>query len=51
MKINNTKIKFVSIVHGKNEYLNSSVLQDSVVIFLVFWVLYKWDSEGINSAN
>ena len=39
------------IVHGKKEYLNASVLHDNVVIFLVFRVLYKWDSEGINSAK
>ena len=39
------------IVHGKKEYLNASVLQEYVVIFLVFRVLYKWDSEGINSAK
>ena len=39
------------IVHGKKEYLIASVLQENVVIFLVFRVLYKWDSEGINSAK
>ena len=39
------------IVYGKKEYLNVSVLQEYVVIFLVFRVLYKWNSEGINSAK
>ena len=39
------------IVHGKKEYSNASVLREYVVIFLVFRVLYKWDSEGINSAK
>ena len=39
------------IVHGKSEYLNASVLQEYVVIFLVFRVLYKRDSEGISSAK
>ena len=39
------------IAHGKKEYLNASVLHDNVVIFLVSRVLYKWDSEGINSAK
>ena len=38
------------IVHEKKRILNASVLQEYVVIFLVFRVLYKWDSEGINSA-
>ena len=38
------------IVHWKKEYLNASVLQENV-IFLVFRLLYKWDSEGINSAK
>ena len=39
------------IVHQKKEYLNASILQEYVVIFLVFRVLYKWDSEGINLAK
>ena len=39
------------IVHGKKEYLNASVLQEYVVIFLVFQVLYKWDSEGLPQLN
>ena len=39
------------IVHGKKEYLNASVLQENVVISLVFRVLYKWGSEGIDSAK
>ena len=49
----NINVKFVLliIVHGKKEYLNASVLQAYVAIFLVFQVLYKWDSEGINSAK
>ena len=38
-------------VHAKKEYLNAPVLQEYVVIFLVFRVLYKWNSEGINSAK
>ena len=38
-------------VHGKKECLNASVLQEYVVIFLVFQVLYKWNSQGINSAK
>ena len=29
------------IVHGKKEYLNVSVLQEYVVIFIVFLVLHK----------
>ena len=40
-----------SIVHGEKEYLNASVLQEYIVIFLVFRVLYKWDSAGIKSAK
>ena len=39
------------IVHGKKEYLNASVLQENFVIFLVFRVLYKLDSEGTDSAK
>ena len=39
------------IVHGKKEDLNASVLQEYVAILLVFQVLYKWNSEGINSAK
>ena len=49
----NINVKFVVlfIVHGKKEYLNASVFQAYVAIFLVFQVIYKWDSEGINSAK
>ena len=39
------------IVDRKKEYLNASVLQECVVIFLVFQVLYKWDSEGLTQLN
>ena len=39
------------IANGKKEYLNASVLQEYVVIFLVFRVGYKCNSEGINSAK
>ena len=39
------------IVHGRKEYLNASILQVYVALFLVFRVLYKWDSEGTNSAK
>ena len=39
------------VVHGKREYLNALFLQENFVIFLVFRVLYKWYSEGINSAK
>ena len=38
------------IARGKKEYLNVSVLQEYVV-FLVFQVLYKCDSEEIISAK
>ena len=39
------------IVHEEKVFLIALVLQEYVVIFLVFRVLYKWDSEGINSAK
>ena len=39
------------LVHGKKEPLNASVLQEYAVIYLVFQVLYKYNSEGINSAR
>ena len=39
------------IVDRKKEYLNASVLQEYVLIFLVFQVLYKWDSEGLTQLN
>ena len=39
------------IIHGKKEYLNASVLQEYVVIFLVFQVLCHWDSEGLTQLN
>ena len=39
------------IIHGKIEYLNVSVLQKYVVMFLVFRVLYKWYSEGFTQLN
>ena len=39
------------LVHEKKEYLNTPVLQEDVVIFLVFRISHKWDSEGINSAK
>ena len=41
------------IVHEKKEYLNAPVLQENLVIFLVFRKLYKWGltQRGLTQLN
>ena len=41
VRILNLSLFHSFIVHGKKEYLNASVLQEYVVIFIVFLVLHK----------